>query len=112
MTTTAVLCTDGSDLAQRAMAAGRSVLRRTDKVIVVTVVDEVDPMLAADGSGHAGATMSPEELRMLDRNHVAQSPEGGLSRIGGLFWQRRLGTAGHEPQPGNGIARFCGQIVE
>ena len=65
MTTTAVLCTDGSDLAQRAMAAGRSVLRPTDKVIVVTVVDEVDPMLAADGSGHAGATMSPEDLRVL-----------------------------------------------
>jgi nucleotide-binding universal stress UspA family protein len=65
MTTTAVLCTDGSDIAERAMAAGRSVLRPPDKIFVVTVVDEVDPMLAADGSGHAGATMSPEELRTL-----------------------------------------------
>jgi nucleotide-binding universal stress UspA family protein len=84
MTTTAVLCTDGSDLAQRAMAAGRSVVRPTEKVIVVTVVDEVDPMLAADGSGHAGATMSPTELRMLqektrsDGEAVVQRAAEGL----------------------------------
>jgi nucleotide-binding universal stress UspA family protein len=65
MATIAVLCTDGSDLARRALTAGRSVLHPADRVIVVTVIEEPDPMLAADGSGHAGPTMSPEELVML-----------------------------------------------
>jgi nucleotide-binding universal stress UspA family protein len=63
--TTVILCTDGSDLARRAVAAGRSVLPASDTVIVVTVIEELDPMLAADGGGHAGSTMSPAELEML-----------------------------------------------
>lgn len=65
MATTTILCTDASDLAERAVAAGRSVLSPSDTVIIVTVIEEVDPMLAADGGGHAGSTMSPAELEML-----------------------------------------------
>ena len=65
MATTTILCTDGSDLSLRAVAAGRSALPPSDTVIVATVVEEVDPMLAADGGGHAGSTMSPAEVEML-----------------------------------------------
>jgi nucleotide-binding universal stress UspA family protein len=64
----AVLCTDGSVLSHRAVMAGWSVVHSADTVIVVTVVEELDPTLVADGSGHAGPTMTPEELETLQEN--------------------------------------------
>lgn len=68
MATITVLCTDGSVLSHRAVMAGWLVVHPADTVIVVTVVEELDPTLVADGSGHAGATMSPEELETLQEN--------------------------------------------
>jgi nucleotide-binding universal stress UspA family protein len=65
MATTAVLGTDGSDLSNQALAAGWSVLRPVDRVIVVTVIENLDPMLVFDGGGHAGPTVSPDELASM-----------------------------------------------
>ena len=65
-----VLCTDGSDLANRALVAGLALLKTGPRVVVVTVVEASDPTLVT-GGGHAGGTMSPEELDEQDRRAVA-----------------------------------------
>jgi nucleotide-binding universal stress UspA family protein len=61
MESTTIVCSDGSDLAIEAASAGLELLRPTDKVLIVTVVDGIDPSLTADGSGHAGASMTQKE---------------------------------------------------
>jgi nucleotide-binding universal stress UspA family protein len=59
---------DGSDLARRAASAGLAILRPTDAIMVVTVVDGADPSLVEDGSGHAGPSMDAREFSsMRDR---------------------------------------------
>lgn len=60
-----LLCTDGSDVASRALEAGCSVLGPIDRAIVVTVIEDLDPMLVTDAGGHAGPTLSPDELASL-----------------------------------------------
>ncbi len=74
MADTIICCTDGSDLAVRALAAGLAVARPRDgdRVIVATVVEPVDPSLVT-GSGMAGGVMTPEAL---DQMAEAQRAEG------------------------------------
>ena len=61
MSTTTILCTDGSELALQALSAGLSLLRPSRRTVVVTVVDRVDEM-DVTGTGFAGGVMSPEEF--------------------------------------------------
>ena len=60
-----VLCTDGSDLASRALEAGCALLRPIERAMVVTVIEDLDPMLVTDAGGHAGPTLSPDELASM-----------------------------------------------
>jgi nucleotide-binding universal stress UspA family protein len=62
MGSTIVVCTDGSEVATGAAESGLAILQPSDRVLVVTVA-AVDPTLASDGSGHAGATMSYLQLQ-------------------------------------------------
>ena len=64
------MCTDGSELANRALGAGLALLKEGPRVVVVTVVEASDPTLVT-GTGLAGGTMSPEELDAQDRQAVA-----------------------------------------
>lgn len=59
---TIIVATDGSDTASEAAARGLALLRAVDKVLVVTVADLADPDLAEDATGHAAATMTPDEI--------------------------------------------------
>jgi nucleotide-binding universal stress UspA family protein len=59
---TIIVATDGSDTASEAASRGLALLRAVDKVLVVTVADLADPDLAEDATGHAAATMTPEEI--------------------------------------------------
>jgi nucleotide-binding universal stress UspA family protein len=59
---TAVVATDGSELAIQAASAGLSLLREHDKVFLVAAADLVDPSLAEDATGHAAASMTYEEV--------------------------------------------------
>jgi nucleotide-binding universal stress UspA family protein len=69
-----LLCTDGSELAERALASGLDVVARDGDVIVATVVEEPDPTLVT-GSGMAGGVMSPQELDAVDRAAVQTAEE-------------------------------------
>jgi nucleotide-binding universal stress UspA family protein len=62
-----LVCTDGSELAHRSLAAGLARLRPGGDVLVVTVADIADPTLVT-GTGMAGGVMSPEGLDDLDQS--------------------------------------------
>lgn len=62
MTTTILLCTDGSELAEAALRAGIAVLRPADRYVVATVVEGPSPDALVDVSGMAGATMTEDEF--------------------------------------------------
>jgi nucleotide-binding universal stress UspA family protein len=57
---TALLCTDGSDLALSAIRQGLDLLAPPDRVVVLTVTSGVDPALVT-GTGFAGGVMTFEE---------------------------------------------------
>jgi nucleotide-binding universal stress UspA family protein len=79
-----------------------------DRVIVVTVVEDVDPWLAADGSGHAGSTMTPEELEKHQAavtgagNDIVQSAAAAL---GAAVETRIL-----EGKPGEALCSFAAEV--
>jgi nucleotide-binding universal stress UspA family protein len=74
MASTVLVCTDGSELAAQAAAAGLAILQQSERVEVVTVAEMLDPGLAYDGSGHAGPTMS--EAQMLALRDAEQQRAG------------------------------------
>jgi nucleotide-binding universal stress UspA family protein len=55
------VCTDGSDLAIDAAGEGLAILRSSDRVLVVSVI-ESESSLADDATGHAGSSWTPDEL--------------------------------------------------
>jgi len=58
---TLVVCTEGSDLAIDAAGEGLAILRSSDRVLVVSVI-ESESSLADDATGHAGSSWTPDEL--------------------------------------------------
>jgi nucleotide-binding universal stress UspA family protein len=68
---TIIIATDGSETAKQAASRGLSLLRPVDKVLLVTVADLADPDLAADATGHAAATMTPDEVDEQNREVLA-----------------------------------------
>jgi nucleotide-binding universal stress UspA family protein len=61
VSTSILLCTDGSDVAVGALAAGIDLLGPGRPYVLATVADAPDPDVLT-GSGHAGAVMSAEEF--------------------------------------------------
>ena len=70
--TTLLVATDGSDLAIRAAIQGLSLTRPADTVVLVSVADLLDSSLTEDASGHAGASMTLEELESHNRQVTDQ----------------------------------------
>jgi len=60
-----LLCTDGSELSIAAVRAGVSLFGPGTSFVVVTVMDEPDPMLVT-GTGLAGGLMTAEEFEQAD----------------------------------------------
>lgn len=70
MTAPILLCTDGSDAAAAALAAGLGVVR-DGPVVLVMAIPDVDASMVT-GSGMAGGVMSAEELEaQVDDDHTA-----------------------------------------
>ena len=65
MTSTVLLCADGSDLSTEALKAGLAVLHPDALPVIVTVMLEPDPTLVT-GAGIAGGVMSPEAFDQAD----------------------------------------------
>jgi len=78
MAHTFVGCTDGSELSIAALAAGLSMLDLADaRIVVVSVVEAVDPMLVT-GTGIAGGLMSAEEFATTQEQEMLEG-EGALA---------------------------------
>jgi nucleotide-binding universal stress UspA family protein len=91
---TILVCTDGSELAAQAAAAGLAILQSADRVEVVTVAD-IDATYAYDGSGHAGPTMTEAQWRV--------HREAALEQATGVV-QRAARELGIDPA--------CGRVLE
>ena len=66
----AILCTDGSELAVRALRAGVALLAGTQhRFLVVAAVDSADPSMVYGSSGFAGGVMTVQEVEEYDENH-------------------------------------------
>ncbi len=72
VTAPVLLCTDGSELAAAALAAGLDVLGDDGPFVVVTAIPAPDPMLVT-GTGFAGGTMTQEEYDAADKARLAEA---------------------------------------
>jgi nucleotide-binding universal stress UspA family protein len=75
MDSTILVCTDGSELAAKAAAAGLVILQRAPRIEIVTVAETRDSEYVYDGSGHAGPTMTEEEWRTLRDTDLQQATD-------------------------------------
>ncbi len=103
-----LLCSDGSDLSVKALAAGVALLGREASYSVVTVADTPDRTLL-DGSGFAGGVVSPEEY---DRETEAAA-ESARSMVTSTI--DALGLPGADPlviggEPGPAICRLASEL--
>jgi nucleotide-binding universal stress UspA family protein len=108
MTTTTVLCTDGSEPALRALAAGLALLRPAERTVVVTVIDGVDEM-DVTGTGFAGGVMSAEELdeqRRRQQLEADQVLDETLTAIGIGDAEKRV----LDGDPGSAICAFASEL--
>jgi nucleotide-binding universal stress UspA family protein len=68
--TTLIVATDGSDLAIQAALAGLKLTKPGDNLVIVSVIDLVDPMEGA--GGHAGPTLTHEQVEASHRDARAE----------------------------------------
>jgi nucleotide-binding universal stress UspA family protein len=66
---TVLLCTDGSESALKALAAGIAVLGAADRTVIATVVEHGDPTLVT-GTGMASGVMSAEDFDRLEQDRA------------------------------------------
>jgi nucleotide-binding universal stress UspA family protein len=67
---TVLLCTDGSESALNALAAGMAVLGRPHRAVIATVVEPSDPALVT-GTGMAAGVMSAQDFERLEHDREA-----------------------------------------
>lgn len=109
MTTTIVLCTDGSELAEAALRAGLAVLAPADRYVVATAVEGPDPAELVGASGMAGPTLSQAEF---DTELAAATGAGATLA---QETAARLGLTGAEAQvvpgpAGDGLVALAEQV--
>lgn len=73
MTTTVIVCSDGSDEAVAAATRGYRLLARPDRTVVVSVLEPLDETLVTGVSGFAAGMMSPEHYAELDHSRRAEA---------------------------------------
>jgi nucleotide-binding universal stress UspA family protein len=102
-----VVCTDGSDLADRAAHAGLARLHEGAEVIVVSVVAENDPTLVL-GAGMAGGTETPEEYERLNAARHAE----GIAAVERLAGGMSVKSVRREVLVGDAGAAVCDYAAE
>jgi nucleotide-binding universal stress UspA family protein len=108
VTATIVVCTDGSDLAISAAREGLAILLPADQVLVVTIVD-ADEVLVADGSGHAGPSMTAQQFDDYRNAALATGQAAIDATIEALGGQAAVGRI-IEGRVGPGLCEFAREI--
>ncbi|MGZ8751898.1 MAG: universal stress protein [Acidimicrobiia bacterium] len=109
MTSTIIVCADGSELALEAAATGIDLLRPVDVVMVVTVVDAVDMSRADDASGLAGPTASVHELE-TERDTSLAAGEAILEQAKTFLARDDVETRVLEGRPGHELCRLASEV--
>lgn len=65
MSSPVLLCADGSELSTAALAAGLAILSSDHDAVIVTVMEETDPLLMT-GTGFAGSLITADEFEELN----------------------------------------------
>ena len=99
MSSTTLVCTDGSDVAIRAAVAGLAVLRTGDRIVIVTVIPQPALTLPYDASGMGGAVITPDEVVQIEQDLQAggkEVVERTAAAIGVTEYESRIlvGSAG------------------
>ena len=102
MTSLTVLCTDGSDLAVEALAAGLRLLAPADHTLVVTVIESVDASLMYGASGLAGGVIDEQEYADMvgaQRDAAGTILRGAVTALGldGVATVETLAAEGGDP---------------
>jgi nucleotide-binding universal stress UspA family protein len=113
--TTLVIGTDGSELAIQAATAGVSLTVSADSVMIVSVADTVDPSLAEDATGHAGSTMTHDEVveqhrEARNRGRAAVEATAEALRTLEVVRTERVETFVIEGDPGPALCKFAADV--
>jgi nucleotide-binding universal stress UspA family protein len=103
-----LLCTDGSELAEHALAAGLALLPHDRGVVVAAVVEPADPTLVT-GAGMAGGVMSADELDTVDKAAV-DTGEAAVEHAVGALGLDGADTKVLRGAPGPAICDYAGEI--
>ena len=111
MTTLTMLCTDGSELATEALAAGLRVLAPAERTIVVTVVEPVDASLLLGASGFAGGVMDEQQYAETVEAHrdAAEEILGAAVSALGLDGNASVETVAIEGDPGRALCDLAAE---
>ena len=108
MSDVVVICTDGSDIASRAAAAGLLLLRDGAEVILVTVIEDDDPMLVT-GSGMAGGVMSADEFDKLQTERRSDG-DTAVSQLAATLGLTDVRTEVLHGNPGPAVCDFASEV--
>jgi nucleotide-binding universal stress UspA family protein len=110
-TTLTMLCTDGSDLATEALAAGLRLLAPAERIVVVTVVEPVDPSLLLGASGFAGGVIDEQQYAESVEAHrnAAEEILGAAVSALGLDGDASVETVAIEGDPGRALCDLAAE---
>jgi nucleotide-binding universal stress UspA family protein len=108
-TSTILLCTDGSELAERALAAGVAVVARADRVVVAIAIEPFDSSMLSGVSGFGGGTMTPEQY---DAQRAAEraAAEDVLRRTVAALGLEGAETTVVEGDPGTALCELAASL--
>ena len=110
MASVTIVCTDGSDLAIQAGSAGLALLQPTERVMIVTVVDGIDPSLTVAGSGHAGPSMTEKQFDEL-REAALSTAETALTQTATALGVANAETRMVEGTPGQTLCALAEELA-
>lgn len=103
-----VVCTDGSDIANRAAVAGLAILRPAERVIVTAVIDAPDEM-EVTGTGMAGGTMTAEEFADAERARQAEG-QALAAKTAALLESNSTEIQVLQGSPGPALCSFASEV--
>lgn len=112
--TTLVVATDGSELAIHAGERALAILKPSDRVLFVSVSAGPDPSLIDDATGHAAASLTPEEFDRQNEAAQAESQAAAEATISALRDRgplpERVETMVVEGQPGPALCKLAEEV--
>ena len=103
-----IVCTDGSEAATHAATEGLSVVGTGRPVVIVTVIEPIDPSLVT-GTGFAGGTTTVDQLE-ADHMYRSQAAKGLLEEARTTLGVPDAEVVVLEGNPGDAVCAYAGEI--